>query len=318
VRFRQGEAVNGAFFRRHPKKLALAFLLALFALLGAWLLRPNRVPDPWCNGRPLSEWVFLVGFSNGVPAPPEQKEEAIQAIRKLGTNAIPSLLAWVNYEPNISRNRVVFWTSVRLPQKILTSRPVQHFLIDMRAEGLSQNAVDALAILGPAAAPAIPELTKRASVPWSLTPSSRRTRAMLALAKLGTPAVPVMATHLSAPHPGDLWLMFCIRDMGTNAIPLVPLIVKNLNCTNSFDAMLNARLLGELKLSPDLAIPALTRSLQDPRRDVRMEAPRALMEFGELARTALPALTNALADSDQDVRRNAARAIETIVPKDAR
>jgi HEAT repeat protein len=305
--------VNAAFFRRHPKKLVLLLAVAVFCV---WLLRPNRVPDPWSNGRPLSHWVFLVGGSNGVPAPPEQKEEAIKAVRELGTNAVPSLMAWMNYEPTITRNPVIFRTAVRLPQKILASRPVQRFLGDPHAGELAQNAAEALGILGPAAAPAVPELTRRASVPWSLTPSSRRDRAMLALAGLGPPALPVMATHLSSPDGGGgLWSMACISRLGTNAYPLVPLIVKNLNQTNGFVAMINARMLGELKLDPELVIPALTRSLRDPRRDVRMEAPNALAEFGELARTALPALTNALADPDPDVRGNSQRAIDKIAPK---
>jgi HEAT repeat protein len=137
---------------------------------------------------------------------------------------------------------------------------------------------------------------------------------MLALAKLGPPALPTLAAQLSSPNgAGDLWLMACIRELGTNACSLVPLLVKNLNRTNWFDAMINAEMLGELKRAPDLAVPALTTCLNDSRREVRMVAPRALMQFGELARESLPALTNALTDPDPDVRGNAARAIPRIL-----
>jgi HEAT repeat protein len=125
-----------------------------------------------------------------------------------------------------------------------------------------------------------------------------------------------MAALLSKPDgAASLWVMACIRDLGTNARSLVPILVQNLRHTNWFAAMINARILGELRFDPDLSVPALAKCLQDRRREVRMEAPRALMEFGELARVALPALSNALSDPDPDVRGNAARAIQTIASR---
>jgi hypothetical protein len=51
---------------------------------------------------------------------------------------------------------------------------------------------------------------------------------MLALAKLGPPAIPTLAVQLSSTAAaGDLWVMECIRTLGTNALPLIPAIVQN-------------------------------------------------------------------------------------------
>jgi HEAT repeat protein len=110
-------------------------------------------------------------------------------------------------------------------------------------------------------------------------------------------------------------MLDCVRLVGTNAGPLVPVLIINLNRTDWLAATLNADMLGELKLEPDVAVPALTKSLQDPRSEMRASAMRALGEFSELAKQALPALTNLLNDPDPDTRTNAATAIKRIAPK---
>lgn len=64
----------------------------------------------------------------------------------------------------------------------------------------------------------------------------------------------------------------------------------------------------------DAAVPSLVETLQDPDRDVRAQAARALARMGPRAEPAIPALIAALNDSDKEVRMGAARALGQIGP----
>ncbi len=301
------------FIRRHPKILLL--LLGLCLIICARYAFRSRPPDPSYNGRPLSEWLLLYGRSNGHLQSDAVSQEAAMAIRHIGTNALPLLLAWSDYEPPMLRYHLTTFAQ-KMPSWLQRSRPMQRLYTNLEADERSRYAVYAFAALGQTASPAIPELARRASRPRHPIPSIRRDHAMLALGYIGKPAVPTIAILLANPDNGENpWLYQCVEFVGTNAAPLVPAIVQNLQHTNAFIVGLNVALLGNLHVEPHLAIPALTKCLSDPRRDVRMEAPPALIRFGELARPALPALTNALSDSDPDVRRRAAQAIQRIAPE---
>lgn len=64
----------------------------------------------------------------------------------------------------------------------------------------------------------------------------------------------------------------------------------------------------------DAAVPSLVETLQDPDREVRAQAARALARMGPRAEPAIPALIAALKDSDKEVRMGAARALGQIGP----
>lgn len=64
----------------------------------------------------------------------------------------------------------------------------------------------------------------------------------------------------------------------------------------------------------DAAVPSLVETLEDPDREVRAQAARALARMGPRAEPAIPALIAALNDSDKEVRMGAARALGQIGP----
>ena len=64
----------------------------------------------------------------------------------------------------------------------------------------------------------------------------------------------------------------------------------------------------------DAAVPALITALDDPDRDVRAQAARALARMGPQAEAAIPALIDALDDDNKEVRQGAARALGQIGP----
>ena len=75
--------------------------------------------------------------------------------------------------------------------------------------------------------------------------------------------------------------------------------------------------LGKFRAEPELVVPALTKSLNDPNPKVRLFACMALAEVGGKAKQAVPALVQALDDSDSRVRRQAASALHQIDPESA-
>jgi hypothetical protein len=296
------------------RKARRTFALLAVALLACALVAIlSREREPSYHGRKLSEWAAAYSHGPGNPPSATERQEAAEAIRQVGASAIPWLLAWTDYEPPHWKHALNTIVS-EVPNRIFRSQPVERLFVPRSpATPLVERATaarEAFAALGPLAAPAIPELIRRINATNS---PFRRCTAMLALSHLGPQAVPAMAALLSNPsQAADFCAAECIRNLGTNARPLLPLLMQNLQQTNWRAAAVSARALGDTNFAPDLVVPALTGCLQHPRREVRMEAPLALMEFGAQARSALPALSNAVADGSFDVRKNAIIAIQQI------
>jgi hypothetical protein len=299
--------VKAAFLRRHPGKLVLLALVAVTTVV-TLAVHALRFPDPVCEGKRLSQWLAIWCTARERFSVDEQKRPE-DAIRHLGTNAVPSLLIWMDYETPLARHPLLAKLFGCLPKSVMFSSPVQRALDTRKQERLAQSAMDALQLLGPDANCAIPELARRVT---TSRPRSGRDRALVALTRFGQPAVPTIALALRDETMAELWTAGCLRNLGTNAKPLVPVIVQNLLHTNPQVVRWNAYFLGELKLDPDLAVPALVERLTDAHREVRWTAADSLGEFGPLSASGLAALTNALVDPDRDVRHSAARAISEI------
>ena len=167
----------------------------------------------------------------------------------------------------------------------------------------------AFGLLGATGAPAIHELEIRAQA----HSGEKSDRALYALSCIGPAAIPSMARMFSNPaRMYETWTMASVINLGTNARPLIPLLVSYLDHTNVATASSSAYMLCELRLEPDVVVPALTRKLKDPRDNVRVEVSQSLGKFKFLASPALPELTNALSDPNALVQWNAAKAITII------
>lgn len=156
----------------------------------------------------------------------------------------------------------------------------------------------AFCALGSIAAPAIPELTRRVNHPIK---SFARMQAMLALCCLGPSAEPAMRAEMCSPEWASLPLAAeSIRILGTDARPLVPLLVQYLRHPDPKVAMSAANSLAFLKYKPNLVVPILVKSLDYSDVNVRRRAVNSLMAYGELACAAVvPALAKVLRDDDQ-------------------
>jgi hypothetical protein len=195
---------------------ALAALIALLAF-------PTE-REPEYSGRKLREWLKLYvqsgdRFSNG--------QEAAEAVRHIGTNALPWLLKWTNYEPP-------GWKIMLLTNAPAAARRPGYLrsaylrLLNRPADDLNWLARFGFEILGPQARPALPEVQRRMAdwgKPW------RASRAMEAYTEITGPgAVPVLVSALLSTNANCRQsAAFCLATLGTNGAAAAPALRNALN-----------------------------------------------------------------------------------------
>jgi hypothetical protein len=168
--------------RRHRKLLiAVACLTAIAGIVA--LARYD--PQPRHRGRPLSEWLHDAFAASSTP----EDIHPEQAVREIGTNAIPWFVNWINYERGS-------WQ--RTARSVLSPSLSKSFLGEIVSEETTEErsvlAVIGFSFLGTNAAPAIPELSAMMRDPTR--PQTAR-RCVLALGHIGEPALPVLAQALA-------------------------------------------------------------------------------------------------------------------------
>lgn len=176
-------------------------------------------------------------------------------------------------------------------------------------------AMDALGMMGPDAAPAIPALIQNLGhsnpfVRWS----AARVLGGLAPREPAT-VVPALAHLVNCQEDISVRLavFHALGAYGPAAIEAVPVLGKAID-ESDVEARL-AVLLALERIGPKAgakALPAIAWGLKDRNPQVRAGAARALGRFGPAAREALPALRAALKDSSEDVRRAVSEAILAI------
>jgi hypothetical protein len=254
-----------------PRRLWLIFIgvLVLVALVVV-VTWPDR--EPKYQGRSLSEWV--AGYD--IRHPRHGKIERDRAIRQFGTNALPYLLKWIQYQRPPWKNALN-----RISGGLLAK---YHLLLEHKDETRAEQAEEVFRALGPeACAAAIPDLLR-------LMNNSKRS--------------------LSAARA-----MYTLVGMGTNARPALPALITLLTNANDGAPYCAISALGDLKLEPQLVVPALTPCLLSSNLWTRSFAAEALGRFGGEAHGAVPALVRALGDSDARVQYYASNALWKIEPQ---
>ncbi len=289
-----------------PAVLLVAALYAIF--------RPQ--PEPSYQGRSLRTW--LADFDKDLARNPRWglapfliqdvkrlDQKAVEAIRQIGTNALPFLLSWIRYEAPAWNTKL----------KGLLKKAGISWSPGLDKERRAARAQVAFEILGPRAKAAIPELTR---VTDDSRPSIPARRAILALSCLGEAAVPPLVsliTNETRHHELRLRALESMAWMGTNARAAVPALIQCLKDPDRGIRSLAASDLGQLKSEPELVVPALTTTMRDADADVRYCAITALGQFGSEARSATPALLNSLTDPQAHVRAQARNTLQKIAPE---
>ena len=168
------------------------------------------------QGRALSKWLAIYASHVYDVESSSEMTEAENAVRNIGTNAIPCLLSWIRYESPIWRDK--------LRRRFADSPSIQN-LIEGSAHRRAGNSIHGFGILGTNVVSTIPELT----VLMCDTNSPRASnRAVLALSGMGVEGFDALASALSDPQrPNRFRIIWSLRtsafQVGTNKC-LPPLI----------------------------------------------------------------------------------------------
>ena len=294
--------------------------------LTSWLedLPPPTLMHRWPNGG----IVYIASFWPPSRNPKEVKAQ--EAIHRIGTNGFPVLKA-------ILRRR-----DDGVLEKTLIARVNKQSFLKIKlftSEQRRLQAYSALIELGPVAEPVwkdllldehlslrqrqhivtlLGDMAPEVAVPplvaaLSVTNTAIRTNAAYVLASMGKQAraaVPVLLKGVED-HDPSLHLAFA-----TALRKCEPDGVWSLTRSLKYDPpafrLGAARSLGFLKEKPELSIPALIQSANDPDYRVREGAICALAEFGVQAQSALPSVLAACTDTNRYVRIAATNALVQI------
>jgi HEAT repeat protein len=275
--------------------VAAGALIALFYWSAIWRGEPRY------KGRTLTHWLAVYQKVQ-VNSPAER--ETVEAIRGIGTNALPYLLARLTYQTPAWRLKVVDLAG-NVPG------PAEDWATSLLLEEDHLTEADAgFTLLGAQAAPAVPELIQM------LSDKDTWNAATLALTDIGEAAIPGLVTALT-----NRANAFQIRvgaakvlSSGAGTSIIVPALASCLDDAPQI-AYQAAIGLGRLRVEPTITVPALMKAAGNGLPLVRHDAISALGLFGTNALPAVSVLTNFLADPDPDIREATTSALETIAPE---
>jgi hypothetical protein len=173
------------------RKIILGLLaLVLCGLFAAAFWPEKEMPEPIYKGRKLSEWTV---------AATKTSPEAMLALQTIGTNGLPFYLDWIGYKPGISK-RAQFKLA-GYGNKWFGLKWVPGDTEFTRANG----ALQALAMLGEGAEPAIPQFiafaTNVAALHARTFSVNDPLSGYLGLAQIGRPAVPAFLFLMTNQDP---------------------------------------------------------------------------------------------------------------------
>jgi hypothetical protein len=149
------------------------FIIVAVCIVGAiigLLLWPSK-REPEYNGVPLSAWLernFEGGGKDG---------SSRDAIRHIGTNAVPFLLRWIQYDVPGWRNARIRIIS-KFPTAFQNTRCVQRMLVN-RPFHRAEISVSAFELLGLEAKFALPELQRLANNPKAPETAARANQCLI-------------------------------------------------------------------------------------------------------------------------------------------
>src|SRR2546422_8737370 len=104
------------------KRLIVSFGLVLVLGVTAWYLANRHLEEPSCNdGRTLTEWLAMERRSWSGELELREIDKPAEAVRQIGTNALPLFVKWLRYKPDPHQRRLDALLS-RLPRWLYYSR----------------------------------------------------------------------------------------------------------------------------------------------------------------------------------------------------
>jgi len=237
---------------------------------------------------------------------PDQPEEA-----RLGTGGAKAIVAIALYQPAPTEPRA----APRLLEVLRAALPALRKGVSDPVPAARIQAVEVLETMGPAAAPAVPELIKALGdtdrfVRWA----AARTLGKVGTEEAGQAVLPLAGLLHDPDLDVDLAAATALERFGPKARDAVPSLVRALKASDVKKREAAIRTLTSIGTDARSAIPALVAALADPDVPVRRHAAELLGKFGAAATSALPALQRALADPDSGVRQDVSAALLKIAP----
>jgi hypothetical protein len=297
--------------RRPGRRSIILVSCIIFAVIAAFIFWPGE-REPEYQGKTLSEWLAINGKSNISAA---EADKAVRAIQTIGTNALPWLLRWVDYEPSATRTKMDSLAD-KLPGWMRQTRLVRRFVID-RGIFNAEYARGGFGLLGEQAKPAIPALVQKLRQSGLFGRSQRLADSLSSLGKGALPPMLELLADKDIQANTRLAIVVALQGMvslGPELRPAIPVLTQCLEETNEALVWESSRTLGVFALLPNLSVPALAKAVGSPHAPVRQSALRALSSFGQKALPGLPAVVRALDDSDRHVRVAATNAVVIIAP----
>jgi hypothetical protein len=241
------------------------------------VLSHGKSTEPVYKGKRLSVWLEEGSFPQKTEGAAAAKAQAEEAVRQIGTNAIPTLLQMFNRGNSVVGRKVEY-----LRRKLHLTSGYEKMTPASRANLAAQSGLRAL---GTNAAGAVPGLCAI----YDRTPSDF----------------------------GKLVIAEYLQSLGPHAKAAIPSLLRSVVNTNIESRARLTAIGALMTIHADLekVVPAVIKSLNDANSDVRSQAIECLRQFGKDARAAGPALVKLLKDPNQDVRAEATRALKTIDPE---
>ena len=274
------------------RKVSVIVLGVAFALT-IWAVFHSR--EPQYQGKKLSHWLRQMESVQDIES--SEWQAATHALRQMGTNALPSLIAPLQISDPNWKIEVVDWVRQVLSKDLsdrLVGRDRQRSLMGLQA-------------LGAVARPAVPTL---AAMITNANPDLADA-AFLGLSGIGVaecvpPLVLALTNGNAILRPAAAVSLGTLRGNAGAAVPDLAAALENRDANLRADA---ARALGFIAKNPPVAVPALTRALSDTNSQVSRTAAAALGAFGTEAVSALPALQALPPVLEEFPRRGIARSI---------
>jgi HEAT repeats len=284
---------------------------AALILSVSWFIH-TRDHEPVYDGRSLTDW--LIAYGNA-PVGDPTSEKAANAVRHIGTNALPFLINWVDQYQPMSPSRYKLYSTV---EKWGPGAPGDQFFMEIIASRMLREAraISAFEILGETAGDAAPELERIATRRDTRT-AIGAIYALPCLGRAGLQSLFSIITNTAVPFWTRLHAVSSLNQLqgSTNAHSAIVFLI---DCLHDPDPVLQweaANVLGNIHLEGGLCVPALIECTRSTNTTLRSCAATSLGKCGRDARAAVLALTKLLNDPSAFVRPEATNALQLIAPE---
>jgi hypothetical protein len=269
------------------KRVQIALAVLLVGVVAFQILRPQE-REPVYQGKALRVWLReYAGWDTGPKEWAQAKTRAEDAVRHIGTNAIPALLRMVQKMESPRMSRLIDLWDQHIANRNHLPAWIRHpRWYKNQARYRNMEGEIGFKILGADAQEAVPELLfiyESTLSMDSVTAMNSRVAISRSLIDIGPPAIP-----------------YFLRWAGG---------------TNEDKRLTAVHALSQIHGEPSVVVPVLVKFLSHANPLVRTEVTEGLGNFGTNAQSALPALVQSLTDSNRLVRNAATNAFKQIDPE---